>query len=274
MCLPAKDMPFSGREGWVPDLIWNPGSLPKRMTIGHILDGLLGRAAAVCGAASGYNATPFHEHDLDAVGRMLMSKYGMHPAGEDVLYNGHTGQQIRSSIFVGMPHYMRSKHMVADKINIRSRGPRTPLTNQPTHGRKQGGGQRLGEMERDVLLAHGVAAMCRESLLDRSDGHVSITAGRGVRRTFPHVMDVHAVDGDIDPESRSTWHSRISSQSRVPTAMRVLTQELQALHIDARLCTTRTADPEQHFPDADSDAESESSQAVLHADECSDLSPS
>jgi DNA-directed RNA polymerase II subunit RPB2 len=212
------------------------------MTIGHILDGLLGRASAVCGASAGYDATPFREHDLDSLGRLLMSRYGLHPVGEDVLYNGHTGQQIKGSIFVGMPHYLRSKHMVADKINMSARGPRTPLTNQPAHTR--GGGQRLGEMERDVLLAHGVAAMCQESMMGRSDGYVSVPGGRGVRRTFPHVTELHAVDGDIDPVSRSTWQARLCGHGRVPTAMRLLTQELQALHIDARLCATAAPAPE------------------------------
>jgi DNA-directed RNA polymerase beta subunit len=62
------------------------------------------------------------------------------------------------------------KHMVEDKINSRSTGPKKLLTRQPVEGRGDGGGLRIGEMERDVLVAHGISKFAHESLMDRSDG--------------------------------------------------------------------------------------------------------
>ena len=101
-----------------------------------------------------------------------LARSGFERNGTEIMYNGLTGTQIKSEIFIGPVYYFRLKHMVSDKINARGHGafaPKEFLTRQPTHGRRKSGGLRLGEMERDVLLGHGVSSFIKESYMERSD---------------------------------------------------------------------------------------------------------
>jgi DNA-directed RNA polymerase beta subunit len=103
--------------------------------------------------------------------REALIQIGYHPYGNEILYNGMNGEMIESEIFMGPTYYQRFKHMVEDKINYRSTGPRTLLTHQPLEGRANDGGLRIGEMERDSLIAHGISGFLQESMTLRSDAH-------------------------------------------------------------------------------------------------------
>jgi DNA-directed RNA polymerase II subunit RPB2 len=142
-----------------------------------------------------------------------MLKNGFEPYGSEVLYNGQTGEQMEVDIFVGPIYYQRLKQMVEDKINYRDTGPKKSLTKQPTQGRSNEGGMRIGEMERDGLVAHGMAKFMRESFMERSDGH-----------TFQFNRE----DGRIDT-SRDMLD--------IPYSMGLFSQELEALHIQPHLET-------------------------------------
>jgi DNA-directed RNA polymerase I subunit RPA2 len=166
---PAVDMPFS-ESGIQPDVIINPHAFPSRMTIGMFVESLAGKAGALHGLAQ--DSTPFRfDEDSTAVdyfGYQLM-KAGYNYHGNEPMYSGITGEELHADIYIGVVYYQRLRHMVNDKFQVRTTGPVTALTGQPIKGRKKGGGIRVGEMERDSLLAHGTAFLLQDRLMNCSD---------------------------------------------------------------------------------------------------------
>ena len=77
--------------------------------------------------------------------------------GNEAMYSGISGQELRVDILHWLSLLPTFRHMVSDKFQVRTTGPVHNLTQQPVKGRKRAGGIRLGEMERDSLLAHGIA---------------------------------------------------------------------------------------------------------------------
>ena len=85
------------------------------------------------------------------------------------MYNGETGEQIDTSIFIGPVYYQRLKHMTNDKVHSRSIGPMVSMTRQPLEGRCREGGLRFGEMERDCIFSHGASRFAQDRLYYCSD---------------------------------------------------------------------------------------------------------
>lgn len=166
---PSNDMPFS-ESGIQPDVIINPHAFPSRMTIGMFVESLAGKAGALHGLAQDSTPFKFDEENTaaDYFGHQLM-KAGYNFHGNEPMYSGITGEEFAADIYIGVVYYQRLRHMVNDKYQVRTTGPVVPLTGQPIKGRKKGGGIRVGEMERDALLAHGTAFLLQDRLLNCSD---------------------------------------------------------------------------------------------------------
>jgi len=170
MFVRSYDMPRT-REGIPVDMIMNPHAIPSRMTIAQLVETLVGKAAAPLGTIG--NGTLFMNdgNPVEAIGAVLRDSLGMEPNGEELMYDGMSGQFIPTQVFVGNVYGMRLKHLVEDKWNARGAGRREQRTHQPTGGRGNQGGLRIGEMERDAIVAHGVSGFLRESMMKRADGY-------------------------------------------------------------------------------------------------------
>ena len=158
LILPQEDMPFSA-SGIIPDIIFNPHAIQSRQTVGHLIEILVGKVGALSGKK--IDTTPFIGFDETAIRKMLQD-LGFRSDGKEVFYNGYTGERMVCEIFTGMQYYLKLDHMVANKLQCRARGPVTLLTRQPTEGKAKEGGLRLGEMEKDVLIAHGAVLTLKE----------------------------------------------------------------------------------------------------------------
>ncbi len=162
-----------------PDVLINPHAFPSRMTIGMLIESMAGKSGAMHGMYQ--DATPFQFHEenriIDYLGEQLVA-CGYNYAGSEPLYSGISGKIMQAEIFIGVVYYQRLRHMVSDKSQARSTGAVMAITRQPVKGRKKHGGIRLGEMERDALLSHGVAFCLHDRLMNCSDHHLAYVCNK------------------------------------------------------------------------------------------------
>ena len=220
-----EDMPFS-MEGITPDIIVNPHAIPSRMTIGHLIECLNSKVAALRGLEG--DSTPFTSVTVDRIANHL-HQLGYQKHGNETIFNGFTGRKVDMLIFFGPTYYQRLKHMVDDKIFSRARGPVQILTRQPTEGRARSGGLRFGEMERDCMISHGAALFLKERLMDVSDKyrvHVCQTCG---------LFAVADIDSQTFRCNLCKEDSAGIVQATIPYACKLLFQELMAMHITPRI---------------------------------------
>ncbi|KAI1301803.1 DNA-directed RNA polymerase III subunit RPC2 [Halotydeus destructor] len=218
LIVPQEDFPFA-LSGICPDMVMNPHGFPSRMTVGKLKELVAGKSAMIEGKY--HDGTAFGGTTIDEITEIMVRKgYNYH--GKELLISGITGELLSGYIFFGPIYYQKLKHMVMDKVHGRSRGPRAVLTRQPTEGRARDGGLRLGEMERDCLIGHGVSMLLLERLMLSSDAF---------------NVDVCTSCGLLGYQKWCSYckSSRTLASIQMPYAYKLLLQELQAMCIQPRL---------------------------------------
>ncbi|KAG8526280.1 DNA-directed RNA polymerase III subunit [Bacidia gigantensis] len=212
------DLPFTD-EGIVPDIIMNPHGFPSRMTVGKMLELVAGKAGVLDGELQ--YGTAFGGSKAEDMGDVLI-KHGFNYGGKDYLTDGITGEPLPAYVFFGPIYYQKLKHMVMDKMHSRARGPRATLTRQPMEGRSRDGGLRLGEMERDCLIAYGASSLLLERLMLSSDAYqVDVCGSCGLM----------GYKGWCQSCQKSEGVSKIT----IPYAAKLLIQELFSMNVVVRI---------------------------------------
>ena len=224
--IPEENMPFTA-GGIKPDIIINPHAIPSRMTIGQLKETLLGKALLELGLFG--DGTSFGDLDIKDICKELQ-KLGYESKGNELMYDGLSGEQITSNIFIGPAFYQRLKHMVNDKQHSSSIGPMVNLTRQPAEGRSRDGGLRYGEMEKDAIVAHGASRFNKGRLYDASDAFKVIVCKKcGLIATNNNEKHIHyckTCDNKTD-----------FSQVEIPYSCKLLFQELITMNIAPRIMT-------------------------------------
>lgn len=264
---PQESMPFT-ESGMTPDIIFNPHGYPSRMTIGMMLESMSGKASAMTGQV--IDATPFRFSEQDKASDNygeLLQQNGFNYYGTEKMFSGVDGSMMTAEIFIGLVYYIRLRHMVSDKYQVRSTGPIDQVTHQPVKGRRRGGGVRFGEMERDSLLAHGASFLLQDRLFNCSDktiAYACIKCGSLVTTsneiTFKDALpptEVKKEDDDKDKKekekekdgkakarqksSKPEWCCRLCKskqhvrQVMIPYVLLYLTAELAQVNISLKL---------------------------------------
>ena len=234
--IPECDMPFT-KDGHRPDIIINPHAIPSRMTIGQLKETLLGKVLLELGMFG--DGTSFGNLDVATIANELQN-LGYESYGNELLYNGLTGEQLETSVYIGPVFYQRLKHMVADKQHSRSIGPMVNLTRQPAEGRSRDGGFRIGEMERDVMIAHGISRFCRERMYDVSDKYSTHICNKcGMIASYNDGKKNRMYEtADFSIHLCKTCDNHTDfSKVEIPYSYKLMSQELQTINVVPRLIT-------------------------------------
>jgi DNA-directed RNA polymerase I subunit RPA2 len=223
----SENLPFS-ETGITPEIIFNPHGFPSRMTIGVILESIIGKIGALNGIFQ--DSTPFrfgqNRPAIYHFGEKLR-KNGFQFFGNETLYSGYSGEPFAIDIFSGIVNYQRLRHMVLDKFQVSDYGPRNSLTRQPIKGRKSGGSIRFGEMERDALIGQGCAFLLHDRLQTSSDLHsfeIGIKTGNLINLK-PKILTKFYSKKNQD--QKSEYHRKIL----LPYVLKFLISELSSLNL-------------------------------------------
>jgi DNA-directed RNA polymerase II subunit RPB2 len=176
-----------------------------------------------------YDGTPFSEFHAGDHYEQQLESFGFQRYGDEVMYSGKTGEQLRTECAVMPMYYQRLKHMVEDKIHARAFGPIQLLTRQPAEGRSRDGGHRIGEMERDCFIAHGVAHIIQERMIVCSDLYRIYTS-----RQSQSIIPANPDRGLFQWNGQDILDDHVV-ELQVPYAFVLLMREMQSAGIDMRI---------------------------------------
>lgn len=221
MIVPEENMPFT-KQGITPDMILSTHAIPSRMTVSQLIEIIAGKDAAMRGEK--VDGTAFHSEDKDEL-REQLEELGFQRTGKETMYDGVTGEEMEAEILIGPGYYLKLDHQVGDKIHARGRGPVTLLTKQPTEGRSQEGGLRLGEMEKDVFVGHGASLLLKERFgADATKIHIDEDTG-----------EIGYYDHQQGKVVKPNGENGEFEQAEVPHAFLLLLNELKSMMMDTDL---------------------------------------
>lgn len=186
--LPESEMPRLPDDERLPkelrgkavEILVNPHGVLSRMNPGQLLETHLGWLIKAGGygeddvrAKSGTDHIGTPEVGMLDYGKVqnLLEKTGLDRNGKIKLVLP-SGEETQNPVVVGYEHFVRLHHIPGLKAQARGKGDGAAynsVTQQPAHGRKLGGGQRLGEMEVWALCAYGADHVLEEMLGAKSD---------------------------------------------------------------------------------------------------------
>ncbi|KPM05263.1 DNA-directed RNA polymerase I subunit RPA2-like protein [Sarcoptes scabiei] len=237
---PQENMPFT-ESGIIPDILFNPHGFPSRMTIGQMIETLAGKSASMHGLVHDCTPFTFSENDLasDYYGKLLES-CGFNYYGTEKMFSGVDGRELEAQIFIGVVYYIRLRHMVGDKYQVRSTGPIDQITHQPVKGRKRAGGIRFGEMERDSLLAHGTTFLLQDRLFNNSDKTLVNMCKRCGSIISPYLVANYSIDEQTSFDNVKFWNCKLCDSAEnivrvaIPFVLQYLVAELASVNIKVK----------------------------------------
>jgi len=230
--LPGKVFPWivsknRALNGVRPHAIFNPHSVPSRMTIGKLYEILTGKLAALKGER--VSATAFRRFNIENIQEEL-ANLGFTRSGKERMVNGITGREMDVDIYVGPIYYQLLRHLVADKMQARGTGTIQFLTRQPNAGIRKEGGLRLGEMERDALIEYGAAYLTQERM------NISSDAWQGVFCRRCGQISINNVERGTFG-CRSCREYAEFTRVQIPYSFKLMTQLLAAAGVKVTLGT-------------------------------------
>jgi len=158
-------------RGKAVDLVLNPHGVISRMNLGQLMETHFGLAKALGNEISGLAGKAFSEIDADQLSEMVTVEGVIDEYGRAKL-NLPSGSLTENPVVIGYQYFSRLNHIPSNKAHARrGRGEKDTynyVTGQPAAGKRQKGGQRIGEMEMWALASHQADKILNEILTVKS----------------------------------------------------------------------------------------------------------